>query len=76
MLVLSRVKSQWIDIRTPNGDVISICVVSVRGNKTRIGIDAPPQYKALRRELGEPKDETKRNDNRGKVSYYLADSGS
>ncbi len=51
MLVLSRKKSEVIRI----GDDIVITVVEVRGDKVRIGIDAPREVSVDRQELWEIK---------------------
>ena len=56
MLVLSRQRDQTIII----GDSIRITIVEVRGDKVRIGIDAPKDvtvhrqeiYDAIKREIG------------------------
>jgi carbon storage regulator len=58
MLVLSRKKTEEIVI----GDDISIMVVEIRGDKVRIGIDAPKHIKVHRKEIWlaiqkEPNDE-------------------
>jgi len=61
MLVLSRQRDQTIVI----GDNIRITIVDVRGDKVRIGIDAPRDvavhreeiYDAIQRELTEKKAE-------------------
>lgn len=47
MLCLARHVGEWIDV----GDDIHICLVEVRGNKARIGIEAPPHVKVHRREI-------------------------
>lgn len=47
MLVLSRKKNEEIYI----GDNIRIVIVDIRGDKIRIGIDAPPEVVVLRGEL-------------------------
>ena len=47
MLVLSRKEDEWIDI----GDNVSICVISIRGDKVRIGIKAPIDVPVHRREV-------------------------
>ena len=47
ILVLSRKKSEEIII----GDEISIMVVEIRGEKVRIGIDAPKHVKVHRKEI-------------------------
>ena len=47
MLVLSRKKSEEIMI----GDGISIMVVEIRGDKVRIGINAPNEIKVHRKEI-------------------------
>ena len=66
MLVLSRRPSEGIKIsvgreqlvkmlRTIRGETIQFARVTVegtRGNKTRLGIDAPPEVKVLRDEVG------------------------
>jgi carbon storage regulator len=47
MLVLSRRKSEEIMI----GDGISIMVVEIRGDKVRIGVNAPRDIKVHRKEI-------------------------
>lgn len=47
MLVLSRKKDEKIVI----GDNISIMVVEIRGDKVRLGIDAPREVSVHRREV-------------------------
>jgi len=47
MLVLSRKKSEEIMI----GDDVSIMVVEIRGDKVRIGIQAPLDKKVHRKEI-------------------------
>ena len=47
MLVLSRHRNQQIVI----GDDIVITVVEIRGDKVRLGIDAPPQVPVHRHEV-------------------------
>jgi carbon storage regulator len=49
MLVLSRLEGQVIRI----GDNIRITIVEVRGDKVRVGIDAPRDLQVLRVELVE-----------------------
>jgi carbon storage regulator len=49
MLVLSRKKDEKIVI----GDDISIMVVEIRGDKVRLGIDAPRDVSVHRREVYE-----------------------
>ena len=47
MLVLSRLEGQVITI----GDNIRITIVEVRGDKVRVGIDAPRDVQVMRAEL-------------------------
>ena len=47
MLVLSRKKSEVVCI----GDNIKVMVVEVRGDRVRLGIDAPPDVKVHRKEI-------------------------
>lgn len=47
MLVLSRKKDEKIVI----GDTISIMVIDIRGDKVRLGIDAPRDVTVHRREV-------------------------
>lgn len=49
MLVLTRKKTERIRI----GDDIFVTVTEIRGDKVRIGIDAPSDLKILREELVE-----------------------
>ena len=53
MLVLSRKKDQRIQV----GDNIFVTVVEIRGDKVRIGIDAPREVQVMREELVEIKEE-------------------
>lgn len=60
MLVLSRKKDEKIVI----GDNITIMVIEIRGDKVRLGIDAPKEitvhrqevYEAIRKEQGQDAD--------------------
>ena len=47
MLVLSRKSKESIEI----GDSVVVTVLEIRGNKVRIGIDAPKEIHVLRTEL-------------------------
>jgi carbon storage regulator len=47
VLVLSRKKDERIVI----GDNISLCVVDIRGDKVRLGIEAPPEITVHRQEV-------------------------
>ena len=47
MLVLSRKSTESIHV----GDSVVITVLEIRGNKVRIGIDAPKEIHVLRSEL-------------------------
>ena len=47
MLVLSRKPGEKVVI----GDGITVTVVEVKGNRIRVGIDAPDQVRILRAEL-------------------------
>ena len=49
MLVLSRKSTERIHI----GDNVVVTVLEIRGNKVRIGIDAPKEIHVLRSELKE-----------------------
>lgn len=49
MLVLSRKQNERIRV----GDSVVVTVVRVSGDKVRIGIEAPPDVRVLRDELGD-----------------------
>lgn len=51
MLILSRGRSEQIDITSPTGERIVIQTVSVRRNVARIGVDAPDGWTVDRREV-------------------------
>ena len=51
MLVLSRKVSEKICITSPDGTVITLMMVEVRGDKARIGIDAPREWTVHRAEV-------------------------
>ena len=58
MLVLSRLEGQVITI----GDNIRITIVEVRGEKVRVGIDAPRDVQVMRAEVLEQTPEGNGND--------------
>jgi len=51
MLVLSRKPDEAIYIETPAGEVIRLVLIDIRGDKIRLGLEAPPSHKILRGEL-------------------------
>lgn len=51
MLVLSRMPNEQIVITCPNGEVITFTMIEVRGNKARLGVDAPSSYAVHRAEV-------------------------
>jgi carbon storage regulator CsrA len=51
MLVLEREVQQSIIITCPNGDTIRITPTRVRGDRTRIGVEAPASYRIDREEV-------------------------
>ena len=58
MLVLSRLEGQVIKI----GDNIRVTIVEVRGDKVRVGIEAPRDVQVLRAELLEQTQEASSDD--------------
>ena len=50
MLILTRQKDQKIVVEV-GGQRMTICVADIRGDKVRIGFDAPGSFKILRQEL-------------------------
>ncbi|HQZ67170.1 MAG TPA: carbon storage regulator [Planctomycetaceae bacterium] len=48
MLVLSRKVSERIFITAPDGTVLTLMLVEVRGDNVRIGIDAPREWLIMR----------------------------
>jgi carbon storage regulator len=60
MLVLSRKMNECIQI----GDNITIVVVEIRGDKVRIGIEAPREMPVHRREVAEAIQRSGRDDKR------------
>lgn len=53
MLVLSRKKNEEIIIEL-NGEKVSVRVVEIRGDKIRLGIDAPSHIPIMRQEIKLP----------------------
>lgn len=53
MLVLSREHNQEIVISTESGEIISLMVIEIRGNKVRLGFDASRKVQIHRREVFE-----------------------
>lgn len=53
MLVLSRKRNEIVDVFTPSGERISIVIVEIRGDKIRLGVDAPPEFATHRREVAD-----------------------
>lgn len=53
MLVLSRKKSEAIVCTTPAGETITFMVVEIRGDKVRLGVEAPEEVAVHRSEVHE-----------------------
>jgi carbon storage regulator len=53
MLVLSRIVNEKIIITSPDGTLITLMVVEVRGDKVRIGVDAPRNWAVHRKEVAD-----------------------
>jgi len=51
MLVLSRKKDEFIVIRPPGCEEITIVVIEIRGDKVRLGINAPREVPVHRKEV-------------------------
>jgi carbon storage regulator len=66
MLVLSRKKNESIVIN----DDITIVVVEIRGDKVRLGVEAPKEVPVHRREVF---DAIRRNEAAGKGDHALAE---
>lgn len=54
MLVLTRRRDEAIVIRNRSGTEIRLMVVDVRGNRVRLGIEAPPEISIVREEVRKP----------------------
>ena len=51
MLVLSRKVGETVIITAPDGTSLVVMLVEVRGDKVRIGIEAPKSYAVNREEI-------------------------
>lgn len=52
-LVLTRATDEAVCIETPDGDVIEVAVVKIRGTRVRLAFNADHKYKILRKEIRE-----------------------
>lgn len=57
MLVLSRHEGEKLIITTPQGDRAEVCVVSINGDKVRLGVEAPKEITVHRKEVQDQIDE-------------------
>lgn len=53
MLVLNRIAGEWLDFYRNGEVVMSIRINNVRGNRVLLGIEAPDDYRIMRREIKE-----------------------
>lgn len=51
MLILGRQTDERIVITTPSGDELEVTVVGIKGNRVRLGFEAPKQYAVHRKEV-------------------------
>jgi carbon storage regulator len=51
MLVLSRKVNEKIVVTSPDGTLITLMLVEIRGDKARIGVDAPKSWSIHRAEI-------------------------
>lgn len=59
MLVVTRGPGQTLLLTLPDGKTIELAILSVRGRRVKVGVDAPTDITIERRELG-PKPENVR----------------
>lgn len=69
MLVLSRHRDESIIIPVPGGPRLRITVIDIRGDKVRIGVEAPPDVPVDREEIYEAKMRSKRLESQDRKSY-------
>lgn len=50
MLVITRFEDDSLVIVAPDGTEIEVAVVRIQGNKVRLGVEAPQEYRILRGE--------------------------
>jgi carbon storage regulator len=60
MLVVSRKINERVFVEMPDGRLIVVTISAVRGDKVRVGFDAPQDVKILREELFQAALETAR----------------
>ncbi len=72
MLVLSRQKDQIIMI----GDNIQITVVDIRGDKVRLGVQAPSDIPVHRKEVYEAIQKERKESSDKKDKYFLDETSS
>jgi len=68
MLVLTRKEGQKLHI----GDDIVVTVVSVKGNRVKLGFDAPQTKRILRREVATAEDESKPRSNSAEQARHVS----
>lgn len=51
MLTLSRKRDEWVNLLLPDGRTIGVQLTDIRGDRVRLGFEAPRDVKILRREL-------------------------
>jgi len=51
MLVLSRKLDESIIVVSPNGEIMEIKITKIEENRTKIGIEAPINFKIFRKEV-------------------------
>lgn len=51
MLVLSRKENQRVMVEFPDGPLVEVMVVEIRGDKVRLGFVAPPEVPIHREEI-------------------------
>jgi carbon storage regulator CsrA len=60
MLVITRFEDDSLRIACPDGTEIEVLVVNIKGNKVRLGIEAPQEYRIHRGEAERVADEIAR----------------
>ncbi len=60
MLALTRKEGEAVHLDLPNGDRVTVHVLIVRGNETRLAFDAPRDVEIWREEIAPPRLDTTR----------------